>query len=67
MEVKNPPKIFSATATECYHSTTCLVKFLDVVVLCSQGRINLSLMLCKWKNVYANYLQNLSPELFAFL
>ena len=50
-----------------YWAIACLVKFLDTVAMCSQGRINLSLMLCKWKNFDPTYLQNLSPDFFQIL
>ena len=33
----------------------------------SYGRIDLSLMLCKWENFDASYLLNLSPDLFKIL
>ena len=50
-----------------YRAIACLVKFLDAVAMCCQGRINLSLMLCKWKNFDPNYLQNLSPDFVKIL
>ena len=50
-----------------YWAIACLVKFLDTVAMCSQERINLSLMLCKWKNFDPTYLQNLSSDFFKIL
>ena len=50
-----------------YWAFACLVKFLDTVAMCSQGRINVPLMLCKWNNFDPNYLQNLSPDFVKIL